>query len=492
MGTYQGSSGPDVIDRSQGGTADIIVGNEGNDTLYGGTLADQIFGNLGNDVIVAGAGADTVYAGQGDDLVYGNQDNDLIYGNEGNDQVYAGVGNDLVDGGAGNDNLVGNEGNDTLLGGDGADLLYGNQNDDFLGGQVGNDTIYGGLGADTLIGGQGNDVMDGNEDNDVFYGNEGNDIITGGAGYDIAVFNGNYLDYAFGRDASGNLIVTDTRGDVAGNEGHDKIMRDVETVRFLGSSDDVNVSALADLQTSGTTRNTYAMGDSITEGYQNSPSTPADSQQAGGVDLANRWTSILDNLRSGTVYNAAISGGITGVSTNGNGRNMGDVWDNGSGSVPAGVVPRNIDAYVGGGHGGDVAIIMLGRNDISAQFNGGSYNQATTMANIDNMVQDARANGNHVLVSAVLLRSTEGSNNWGGSVYPNSLQGYNDVNSLNAALSAKYGDAFVDTNAAMMAANPSGDGVIADSFYSDTIHPNVNGDQQLGNYFAGELAARGW
>ena len=63
-------------------------------------------------------------------------------GQDGNDTLYGGDGHDSLDGGPGQDKLHGQDGNDTLFGQDGNDTLYGGQ---------GNDTLYGGNGNDRLV-----------------------------------------------------------------------------------------------------------------------------------------------------------------------------------------------------------------------------------------------------------------------------------------------------------------------------------------------------
>lgn len=93
----------------------------------------------------------TVRGGPGDDTILGEGGNDSLYGYEGND---------TLDGGGGNDTLSGHEGDDILLGGDG---------DDYLAGQEGNDTLFGGAGNDFLGAGPGNDMLSGGSGADRFF-----------------------------------------------------------------------------------------------------------------------------------------------------------------------------------------------------------------------------------------------------------------------------------------------------------------------------------
>jgi Ca2+-binding RTX toxin-like protein len=125
----------------------VIVGDDGNDKITGGTLRDVMEGGTGNDVLNGAAG---------------------------NDSLFGDLGNDILNGGAGDDALLGNAGTDTLNGDAGNDVLSGETGNDLLNGGDGNDQLYGGVGSDVMNGGAGNDRYD--------YTGLGRDIIreTGG------------------------------------------------------------------------------------------------------------------------------------------------------------------------------------------------------------------------------------------------------------------------------------------------------------------------
>src|ERR1700716_4260946 len=72
-------------------------GDEGNNTIVGGSDNDLIQGFGGNDLLQGGGGADTVVGGTG---------NDAVDGNDGNDSVEGGAGNDTLTGGGGTDSFV--------------------------------------------------------------------------------------------------------------------------------------------------------------------------------------------------------------------------------------------------------------------------------------------------------------------------------------------------------------------------------------------------
>ncbi|HID22648.1 MAG TPA: calcium-binding protein, partial [Planctomycetaceae bacterium] len=137
--------------------ADIrINGNEGHDTLVGGTLGETLDG------------------GSGDDRILGLGGNDSLLGGDGNDYLRGYGGDDTLDGGPGDDLALGTDGDDLLIGGDGADTLDG---------QVGNDSLFGAGGDDSLLGRSGNDYLDGQgSSRDTLWGGEGDDTLRGGAG----------------------------------------------------------------------------------------------------------------------------------------------------------------------------------------------------------------------------------------------------------------------------------------------------------------------
>jgi hypothetical protein len=92
-------------------------------------------------------------------------------------KAYGDEGNDSISGGSGADSLYGGDGVDTIVGGDGNDKLYGEAGDDLLNGQGGDDSLWGGLGNDDLYGGQGEDRLLGEDGNDQLFGQAGNDSL---------------------------------------------------------------------------------------------------------------------------------------------------------------------------------------------------------------------------------------------------------------------------------------------------------------------------
>jgi YD repeat-containing protein len=141
--TLQGSGNLTAYGNSD--AANLITGNDGDDTLIAGT---------GNDTLVTGTGIDFLVGGSGADAFYVNNAGDSIYIPDYNgyeDTIYSSVSYTLYDSSRPVDNL-------TLTGT--ADLTA---TDDYgyatLTGNAGNDTLVGGSGADTLIAGSGVDTL---------------------------------------------------------------------------------------------------------------------------------------------------------------------------------------------------------------------------------------------------------------------------------------------------------------------------------------------
>ncbi|MYD77993.1 MAG: calcium-binding protein, partial [Gammaproteobacteria bacterium] len=81
--------------------------------------------------------------GWGDDVLLGNEGNDTLRGRYGDDRLEGGSGHDTLIGGAGDDVLDGGLGNDWLAGGIGDDVLRGSGGSDkfVFSGLFGTDTI---------------------------------------------------------------------------------------------------------------------------------------------------------------------------------------------------------------------------------------------------------------------------------------------------------------------------------------------------------------
>jgi Ca2+-binding RTX toxin-like protein len=199
-----GGEGNDYLDGREGN--DNLNGGAGNDTLNGGT-GDSLDGGVGEDFLglsladqTAGFrfdGTASTHLTLADGTTARNGETFRVNGGSGNDTLIGAEGNDYLDGREGNDYLYGREGNDTLNGGAGNDTLLGGDGNDYLYGGEGNDTLNGGAGNDTLNGGAGDDSLDGSVGNDTLLGGDGNDILVGGAGNDLLVGGGGRDQFLF-------------------------------------------------------------------------------------------------------------------------------------------------------------------------------------------------------------------------------------------------------------------------------------------------------
>ena len=137
---------------------DKISGGDGDDIIYGGggRAGDDTTSAVIN---VAPSDNDETPSDDADDaesflttpititIIY---DADVLYGDDGDDTLYGGIRNDQLYGGNDDDTLYGGEGDDKLYGGAGADTLYGGSDKDFLEGEGGIDVLYGGADKDTF------------------------------------------------------------------------------------------------------------------------------------------------------------------------------------------------------------------------------------------------------------------------------------------------------------------------------------------------------
>jgi Ca2+-binding RTX toxin-like protein len=113
----------------------LIVGTNHEDFIQGGTadflVNDRIFGKDMPDIILAEQGIDSVYGGAGGDTVQGGPGNDQIFGEGGDDQLFGGFDDDLIVGGSGSNHMFGNLGDDVLKGGENSGANYFDCGDGF-------------------------------------------------------------------------------------------------------------------------------------------------------------------------------------------------------------------------------------------------------------------------------------------------------------------------------------------------------------------------
>ncbi|RXT52937.1 hypothetical protein B6S44_19550 [Bosea sp. Tri-44] len=182
--TLDGGAGNDYLAGGQGNDtlyggwgADILNGGEGFDTalfyapvfvhlgapeLNTGDAAGDVFlsiealvGSSGNDVLIGDNGNNSIASGNGEDVLYGLDGNDVLSAWGDGDKLYGGAGNDRLIGSSFT-LMEGGDGDDVLSGGHGS-ILRGGAGNDTLSGPFGFKILEGGTGADQLVGGRGFD-----------------------------------------------------------------------------------------------------------------------------------------------------------------------------------------------------------------------------------------------------------------------------------------------------------------------------------------------
>jgi Ca2+-binding RTX toxin-like protein len=243
---------------------DLLIGNDGANSIEGGAGNDTLFGGEGADTLDGGEGSDTadysdkslsvvmVLNGSADAVVtVGGVAEDTIRNIE---NVIGGDGNDVFTGDSADNNLLGGLGADTLDGGAGSDtadysdkllavevMLHGSSDTSVTVDGLAEDTIrnienlLGGSGADLFVGDAADNILSGNAGNDSLEGGAGNDTIIGGFDDDTVLFSGNLEEYQIGYDQStGFYIVTDM---VADRDGIDQVTS-VEHFQFADGRHD--------------------------------------------------------------------------------------------------------------------------------------------------------------------------------------------------------------------------------------------------------------
>lgn len=133
-------AGNDLVDVTALSIRTYVFGDDGNDTLRGGSGSDTLTGAAGKNYLYGGSAIDRLNGSGGRDFLYGQGGDDRLYGNGGNDYMDGGGNVDRLFGGSGDDTLIGGGSNDKLYGEDGNDLFYGNAGHDILNGAAGTDT----------------------------------------------------------------------------------------------------------------------------------------------------------------------------------------------------------------------------------------------------------------------------------------------------------------------------------------------------------------
>lgn len=165
--------------------------------------------------------------GSGRDNLFGNAFSNSISGGGGNDRLEGREGNDTLEGGFGFDTIKGEDDNDSLVGGGFRDTLIGGGGNDIIEGGEGHDSIFGGDGIDMIFGGEEDDTISGGNQRDLIVGDEGNDSLVGG----------NDSDSIFAKIGDDSLYGQNGDDTLYGNDGVDRLEGGSDNDILGGGSD---------------------------------------------------------------------------------------------------------------------------------------------------------------------------------------------------------------------------------------------------------------
>ncbi|MCU7806252.1 MAG: hypothetical protein KZQ73_00035 [Candidatus Thiodiazotropha sp. (ex Semelilucina semeliformis)] len=238
--------------------------SENNITLLDDAAGGTFTGSGISEIIVGNNGNDTLDGGYGDDRLHGGSGDDSLSGGEGQDILIGGAGSDVLDGGKSYDQLIGGEGDDILGGASGSQDALGGVWDEVQGLTLGNN----------YIGGLGNDTLRGTRNADTYHFNlgDGQDVIVDKSGYTGAIYVDKIVlgagiseaDVSVVREGTDLLINITTAGDQIRVEGwYDSNNNRVELLAFA----DGTVWDVATLHTQGLEVHGTAGADTLTGLY---------------------------------------------------------------------------------------------------------------------------------------------------------------------------------------------------------------------------------
>jgi Ca2+-binding RTX toxin-like protein len=222
---YSGSAAVDRVSNSglMSGQVRLGAGDDRYDGR-GGTIVGDVFGQEGSDTLLGGSAAETLL---------GEADADLLDGGGGNDALNGGTGADTMLGRAGNDFFVVENAGDIVseAGGTGIDTVSANFSFNLANaarviGAVEGLTLSGALPlsgtgnsfANTIVGNAGGNVLSGGVGRDILRGFGGNDTLTGGIGIDTLTggVNNDFFVFSAPLNIAHRDVITDF-SNVAGN-----------------------------------------------------------------------------------------------------------------------------------------------------------------------------------------------------------------------------------------------------------------------------------
>ncbi|MEI6798602.1 MAG: calcium-binding protein [Pseudomonadota bacterium] len=248
----------------------VILGDTGDDILWGLGGNDDLNAGEGNNRLMGGAGNDTLRSGEGSDWLDGGPGTDTVYVSYGNDTLWGGAGRDMlrfdtVSGLAGvTANLTTSKASfmdqDEMLTVFGFEDILGTPYADALTGNALANSFMGGGGADMLSGGEGADTLTGGTQADVLYGGKGADVFVFSAAADsMMTARDTIKDFEKGLDVIYFAPIDAVLG------GLDNAFRFIGTQAFSASGAEVRYQRV---EASGTTLIEVRLGGSVKDDLQ--------------------------------------------------------------------------------------------------------------------------------------------------------------------------------------------------------------------------------
>ena len=517
-----------------------ITGNDGNDTVSGGTIID---GGSGDDNLI------TFSTGVNNHIHNGNARNyntARIAGGTGNDSITAGNVSLVAAGGSGADSIKGSTVNDILWGdgyeglirtkydnaysrGDfydwnslalnfygqhffntsvspansGADFINAGLGDDWVDAGAGNNTIVGDLGNDTLISSTGNDSIDGGDGNDSISSGFGNDSINAGSG-----------DNTINADSGNDTITSGTGNDtITAGEGFDLIVADDgnNSIDAGGDDDTITSGGGNDIITAGSGDDSVSSGagnDNINAGDGNNTVIAGlgNDTLSGGLGVDILYGQEDNDQLSGNEANDSLYGGDGADTLHGGAGD--DLLDAGSGASNALYGEAGKDTLTGsdgadlayGGDNNDLINTAAGNDSIYGDAGNDTLNAGEGNNLLDGGTDNdslTAASGNDTLSGGSgsdVLNAGDGNNSLDGGLGNDSLTAGEGNNLLDGGLgndiliSASGSDTISGGAGDDSVSSGGGNDIITAGDGNDTVNSGLGNDTLSGGLGADILS----